>query len=537
MAGRVAVDFGTSNSLLAIWEETRGEVRVPPLAEVSRPFDYQLDGRTERVDLVPSLIHYQPNRTLIGHQVVAQGLTDSGATFRWMKRYLAQRRSLPRQVSGRVVSFPDAARDFLARLLLFAADYCDLGQDEVVFTLPVESFEHYQHWIGTVCDDERVRLQRFRVLDEPTACILGYDTPIREGDHFAVVDFGGGTLDVSVVKVDLEAQDARRCTVLGKAAEPLGGADIDRWLYEETLRRNRLTPDQARPISNLLLRECERAKERLSFEPAAEISVFDDRTGKVISAEFVRSGDPRPDGRGPAIFEDLLQQRGLFRGLQNALDRALDLAREHGVRKQDIRTALAVGGSTLIPSVRRALEQNFPERVHAYRPFDAIVRGACRFAAGCFVYDHIQHTYALRHYDTKAKEHRFHTLVKRGANYPSNGPIARLHLNGVFRGQREMRLEIFEVSEVPRRRDNEIIFGPTGSAIVQPTRGEDDARTHFWMNEGNPTFIIADPPTRPGERRFRVEFSIDGNKRLLVTVLDLKTKRMLYRDYPVVKLQ
>jgi len=537
MAGRVAIDFGTSNSLLAVWEETRQEVRVPPLAEISRTYDYTLDGRQERVDLVPSLIHYQERGSLIGNQVISRGLVDNGATFRWMKRYLAQRRSLPRQVAGRSIAFPQAARDFLARLLLFAADYCDLAQDEVIFTLPVESFEYYQDWVGTVCDDERVQLRRFRVLDEPTACILGYETPVREGDHVAVVDFGGGTLDVSVVKVDLEAEAARRCTVLGKAGVELGGADIDQWLYEDLLRRNRLTADQARPMSNLLLRECERVKGALSFEQQAELSVFDDRTGKVIAARYVRSGEPGQDGQGPCIFEHLLQERGVFRTLQDTLDRALDLARERGVRKQDIRTALAVGGSTLIPAVRRALEQNFPDRVQAHRPFDAIVRGASRFAAGCFAYDHIQHAYALRHYDSKAKEHRFQTLVKRGANYPSDAPLARLHLNGVFDGQREMRLEVFEVGEVTRRRDTEIVFDANGSALVQPSRGDDASHSHFWMNESNPTFITADPPTRPGERRFRVEFSIDGNKRLLITVLDLKNNRMLYRDFPVVRLQ
>jgi len=56
------------------------------------------------------------------------------------------------------------------------------------------------------------------------------------------------------------------------------------------------------------------------------------------------------------------------------------------------------------------------------------------------------------------------------------------------------------------------------------------------MNEGNPTFLAANPPTRRGEQCFEVEFSIDGNKRLLITARNLKTGQTTHRDYPVIKL-
>jgi hypothetical protein len=56
------------------------------------------------------------------------------------------------------------------------------------------------------------------------------------------------------------------------------------------------------------------------------------------------------------------------------------------------------------------------------------------------------------------------------------------------------------------------------------------------MNEGQPTFLVADPPAQRGEPRFEVEFSVDSNKRLLLTARDLQTGRLLYQAYPVVKL-
>jgi len=56
------------------------------------------------------------------------------------------------------------------------------------------------------------------------------------------------------------------------------------------------------------------------------------------------------------------------------------------------------------------------------------------------------------------------------------------------------------------------------------------------MNEETATFLISDPPAKRGEGRFHVEFSLDGNKRLLITARDLKTGKMTHKDYPAVKL-
>ncbi len=82
-----------------------------------------------------------------------------------------------------------------------------------------------------------------------------------------------------------------------------------------------------------------------------------------------------------------------------------------------------------------------------------------------------------------------------------------------------------------------VVFDPSGAArVTYVTPDEEERRYHFWINEQSPTFLHADPPGRPGEPRFEVEFGIDGNKRLLITARDLKTKRVTYRDHPVVKL-
>ncbi len=56
------------------------------------------------------------------------------------------------------------------------------------------------------------------------------------------------------------------------------------------------------------------------------------------------------------------------------------------------------------------------------------------------------------------------------------------------------------------------------------------------MNEHQPTFLVANPPAEMGQPRFRVEFNVDANKRLTITVRDMVTNSLTHRDYPVVKL-
>jgi len=56
------------------------------------------------------------------------------------------------------------------------------------------------------------------------------------------------------------------------------------------------------------------------------------------------------------------------------------------------------------------------------------------------------------------------------------------------------------------------------------------------MNEKNPTFIKADPPAKKDDPRFPARFSIDGNKRLCVTVFDNTTHQPLMIDHPIIRL-
>src|SRR5437870_5129902 len=228
MPGRLGIDFGTSNTVVAVWDEARREGVPLPISDYGREIHYRHgDKPGERISVIPSLIHYAPDqRRWLGKQVLSRDLYDSPRTFRWMKRYIARRSPVKIRIDGREISHAEAGRDFLTAVLTFTATELNLQDEEVAFTVPVEAFEHYESWLTDVA--EAAGMPRFRLLDEPSAAALGYGAIIQPGDVYLVFDFGGGTLDVAVVLIE-EASEItrRRCRVLGKAGADLGGATFD----------------------------------------------------------------------------------------------------------------------------------------------------------------------------------------------------------------------------------------------------------------------------------------------------------------------
>jgi molecular chaperone DnaK len=246
-----------------------------------------------------------------------------------------------------------------------------------------------------------------------------------------VFDFGGGTLDVAILLVEEAAQAAlgRRCRVLGKAGAELGGATLDAWLYQEVLRRNGRGDHEEpiRDISRLLLTECERVKEALSFRERASLSVMHPRTGEVLDAEF---SAPSSSAAGTArrVHADSPRHSACSHRRH-----------ERGYPESAIRAVLMVGGSSLIPSVQQMVRRIFgSERVRLNRPLDAVARGAAAFVAGIDLYDYIQHDYALRYRNMRTGEYEYHILVPRGTPYPTREPIRRVVVKATYTGQTQM---------------------------------------------------------------------------------------------------
>ena len=539
MSGRLGIDFGASNTVVAVWDEIRKEglpLHVPDFGrqEANTHSVSDLESSNgETVSVIPSLIHYAGDgKRWIGNQVLEKRLASSKRTFSLMKRYIANRSPVSRRLDDRRVSYSDAGRDFLSAVLVFASEDLGAVDQEVGLTVPVESFEHYSEWL--TCAAEAVGFTRFRLIDEPSAAALGYGVHVQPGNVYLIFDFGGGTLDISVVLMEEKEQSdsGQRCRVLGKAGRELGGSSIDSWLMQEVLRRSNCcdTDESIREISSELLTRCRSAKEQLSLQESAEVTIEVPQDGTVLRTSFTRGE-----------FEDLLDQHDTFSQIDGTIRRALNGAHERGYSEDHIAAVLMVGGGSLIPSVQKTVQRIFGrDSVRLERPMDAVARGAASFAAGVDFYDHIQHDYAVRWVNPKKGSYDFKVIVKRGTPYPSEESVARMTIKASYPGQTELGIAIFEISQRQRRESSasvELVFDPSGAArVVQLSPEEEDRRHYFWLNEHCPLFLAANPPAQPGEPRFAVEFGIDMNKRLLLTARDLKTGRVIHRDHPLVKL-
>jgi molecular chaperone DnaK (HSP70) len=456
MPGKLAIDFGTSNTVIAVWDESLSMGKPYHLSDYA---SYYQQGN-ERISIIPSLIHYsEDKRRWLGYQVQQRNLVKSERTFRWLKRYIANRSPVKRKINGKQVSFADAGKDFLSTVLLFASQELNIGNEEVVFTVPVEAFEHYENWLTEVA--ETAGMSRFRLIDEPSAAALGYGANIQAGDVYLIFDFGGGTLDVAVVLIEDEEElsGSRRCRILGKAGCDLGGTIIDQWMYAEVLKQTgyRDYDEEILQLSGAILVECEQAKINLSTGDRADITILNPHTGAIIGAEFTRS-----------LFEEILEENDAFTNIDRVIRRALNDARDRGYGEDDIKAVLMVGGSSQIPAIQRTLKRIFgKERVMLSNPLDAVARGGAAFVAGVDFYDHIQHDYALRYFNRDKGDYDYRILVKRGTNYPTDGSIARLTIKASHDGQEHLGLAIFELGQRYQSSNNhniELVFDPAGSA-------------------------------------------------------------------------
>jgi len=538
----VAIDFGTSNTVVARFNETRQRAETIRIPGISSELRYRLKtgGEEHSVWVIPSVIHYGERDFLIGDQVISRGLAEHADTIRWMKRGIAHGITRRKRTAQGHKSPAEAGEEFLKAVLNYASQEIDFEQDTFTFTVPVEAFENFQDWIWRVA--ESLGIKKLRVLDEPTACIFGYHGAARQDERFVVFDFGGGTLDVSAVRLDLQEQSGRKAVQLGQAGCDLGGMDLDRWIADEFCTLHEVSDADRRDLENLILRHAETVKIELS-DPAtdeAEMSVLNDlgRAPRLLQTLWRRScqscdGRARRLGAGETCFGCLLARKGFQTQIREVLDRALENAAiKAGLRRSDLTRVLVTGGTSLVPAVRQILLDGFKDKVEFDHPFDCVVRGACRG----IVTPVLQHDYAIENYVRDRQRFEFKPLFKIGTEYPTQPDAIRFWSNGATDGQTRVGLSIYEVSRMKRRNSNQAQVDAEGRILAAQRVSTD--YEHICLNPDNPTFITADPPINRerDKQRFLCSFEIDGHRRLLVTAVDHLTGKTVLLKHPVVRL-
>ncbi len=210
------------------------------------------------------------------------------------------------------------------------------------------------------------------VLDEPSAAALAFGNIVGFGLHepILIVDWGGGTLDVTVQVSD--GREWQQIAIDGDLT--LGGDDIDLLVARLALRKARLDDDLLRDEANQheLRRTARRAKEALSS-----------RDETLVEAPRLLDPDSNAPVRWPAVTLSRAELEGATATLMEiAVDTVTRCLEHRDVARDRIGKVLLVGGSSRIPAFRTALQALLPQaRLHDdVDPMHSVALGAAIFA-------------------------------------------------------------------------------------------------------------------------------------------------------------
>jgi len=358
----VGIDLGTTNSLVAWMNLTSPEVipgedgdKLVPSVVSLLPDGNLLVGNAARQELID-----HPDRTIYSvKRLMGRGIADVEDELKLFPFHIAEgSESVIRVKLGERTFTPSEISAFILRQLKKNAEAA-LGApvSKAVITVPAY-FNDAQR--QATRDAGRITgLEVLRLVNEPTAAALAYGLDKRKEGIIAVYDLGGGTFDISILKL----QEGIFEVLATNGDTHLGGDDIDNLLLRIALED--IQSEWGEDLSQVgeavqtLRRDVIRAKEALSYSPVADIAF--ERHGKRYHREIARD-----------LFE------GLIRGI---IDRTLgpcrDCMRDAGVTPEQIDEVVMVGGSTRIPLVRSAVEVLFRAKPHTeLNPDEVVALGA-----------------------------------------------------------------------------------------------------------------------------------------------------------------
>jgi molecular chaperone DnaK len=368
----IGIDLGTTNSVVAIMEGT--EVKVIPNAEGNR--------------LTPSVVSFNDKGdTLVGEPAKRQAVTNPRRTVYSIKRFMGRRHheveTEEKMVPYKVVGGPndyvkveidgkqhtpqEISAKTLRKLKEAAESYLGHRVNKAVITVPAY-FNDAQRQ-ATKDAGQIAGLEVARIINEPTAAAMAYGLDKNLSQKIVVFDLGGGTFDVSVLRVDEEDGHKVFEVVSTSGDTHLGGDDFDQrlinYVAEEFRRENGIELRKDVMALQRLQEACEKAKKELSSVPQTDINlpfITADASGpKHLQVTITRSK-----------FEELVDD--LINRCRKPVQQALQDAK---FSPRDIDEVVLVGGSTRVPKVQTLVREYFGKEPHkGVNPDEVVAVGA-----------------------------------------------------------------------------------------------------------------------------------------------------------------
>jgi len=365
MGTAVGIDLGTTFSLVAYLDAATGRPKC-----IQGPYGSTLCPSVVSVDADGSVIAgeaarrrllTQAERTIYSvKRLMGRGVDDIQEELRLFPFRIdpASQQVIRVRLGERVLTPPEVSAFILRELKDWAEEFFQDTVDRAVITVPAY-FNDAQRQ-ATKDAGRLAGLEVLRLVNEPTAAALAYGLHEQQRGLVAVYDFGGGTFDISILKL-ISTTDGDIYQVLATSGDThLGGDDIDNAL--QSLARAEIReqfgrdlaehPDAVQELRKALIR----AKHELSSALTTTVK-FPLPTGEVFVREITR-----------LEFEALI--RPILERTMGPVRRALA---DGKLDPRQMDEVVLVGGSTRIPLVRQMVEEYFGRKPHCELDPDEVV--------------------------------------------------------------------------------------------------------------------------------------------------------------------
>jgi len=529
MSKNIGIDLGTTNTVVCY--EENGEYRFVEFGNNT---------------LLPSAVYVNENNSVtVGKKAIELGNLHPERLIRSAKTHMAQRiKKEGEDDEGRLFIYPDdmpglsfnrkfTPTDVAEQVLrevkkyLIRNEIC--SEDEVINTIiTVPAYFESNQVDETTIAGERAGFKVIRTLSEPFAAAIAYVTEnIKNNTQIFVVDFGGGTFDITLLKYD-KNNDEKYVMLALDGDNKLGGDDIDDLVVKlfidaikedvgvdlSSFKKSGLTKEQYFSTMSVLLRYAKNTKHKLSAKESCDVSIVSlfklpdgdsyDFEKKVTRAEFDEYCKP--------IYDKVIGK------IANLLSEGTIDGQP--IDKSKINKVLLVGGSCYIPRIRRIVEEIIQMETHPYDLSNVVALGACILS------------------------NQIGMMADRGrksgnngnANISKNPVVEMLAFDLGIEVLKDNSLEETEFSQIIKRRSytpcdevktyypaydyqKEISINVYERAASIPENDNDISKCQFYGS-----FVFDDfEPGLKNDTNIDVRFQFDESRRLIVTVTDVKT--------------
>lgn len=380
---KYGLDFGTTNSSIAIIEKTDG------VEKTTKVFD--VDTNYTPFDLLRSVVAYNGENVYVGEEGLEYVSGSEDNPIRQVKMLLRDkaRDGLTEVINdGKKIMYSDVMGEIFARLREQVKDKTDVPISGVVMGVPYGTTKDEKNVYlsaltkGGFYQDETEADEKTEFVEEPVAVALYYGNQIAHQNRYSLVfDFGGGTLDLAIVHLSDDPDELHKVIVktgYEGAGEKLTGILFSKVFLPEysekyfdgslvaAARIFRKMGYSARSSEGLwyelgrtggigwkFINEMDIAKQRLSFEDSYSFSFHLDET-----EDYPEIDIPPVELTREAFEEAIVTELDDINGAINKLFRD-NKCKDAGITRDDIDEVLLAGGSSVIPAVQKRLVEIF----------------------------------------------------------------------------------------------------------------------------------------------------------------------------------